>query len=180
MPILFEEVYVCYEAFRQSRTPVLPEVRPYRDYVKWLKQQDMSEAEAYWRKALRGLERPASFSQKPSVANANREADIYDQQELHLSSDVSARVRAFVRQHQLTINTLVQGMWALLLSHHTRNTDIVFGATVSGRPPSLQRRRKDGWIVYQHAACSRAGPQRRDDARMAQSASGPTSRDEAI
>jgi amino acid adenylation domain-containing protein/non-ribosomal peptide synthase protein (TIGR01720 family) len=138
MPILFEEVYVCYDAFTQSRTPVLPEVRPYRDYVQWLKQQDLSEAEAYWREALRGLKPAASFSQKRRVAPAIHEADIYDQQELLLSADVSARVRAFVRQHQLTINTLVQGMWALLLSHHTRNTDVVFGATVSGRPPSLK------------------------------------------
>jgi len=137
MPILFEEVYVCYEAFAQGRTPVLPEVRPYRDYVEWLKQQDLSEAEAYWREALRGLKPAASFSQKRRAAHANHEADIYDQQELHLSADASARVRAFVRQHQLTINTLVQGMWGLLLSHHTRNTDVVFGATVSGRPPSL-------------------------------------------
>ncbi len=138
MPILFEEVYVCYEAFTQNRTPVLPAVRPYRDYVKWLKQQDMSEAEAYWREALHGLKGTASLSQKPGVANANHEADIYEQQELHLSGDASARVRAFVRQHQLTINTLVQGMWALLLSHQTGTTDVVFGATVSGRPPSLK------------------------------------------
>ncbi|HXQ71292.1 MAG TPA: condensation domain-containing protein, partial [Pyrinomonadaceae bacterium] len=138
MPILFEEVYRCYEAFRQGRTPTLTETRPYRDYVQWLKQQDMSEAEVYWREALRGLKGPTSLPRKQTVSRETPTAEIYDQQELHLPGDTSAKVRAFVRQHQLTINTLVQGMWALLLSHHTRSSDIVFGATVSGRPPSLK------------------------------------------
>ena len=137
IPILFEEVFLCYEAFRQGRTPSLPEPRPYRDYVQWLKQQDMSEAEAYWREALRGLKGPTSPARKRGVAS-NQEAEIYEQQELQLSTETSAGVRAFVRRYQLTINTLVQGVWALLLSHHSNCTDVVFGATVSGRPASLK------------------------------------------
>ncbi len=137
MPILFQEVYVCYEAFRQGRTANLPAPRSYGDYIQWLRGQDMSEAEAYWREALNGLRAPSSFSQKQIPTEATAPAEIYDKQELHLSPDTSARVRTFVRQHQLTINTLVQGMWALLLSHHSGSTDVVFGATVSGRPPSL-------------------------------------------
>lgn len=137
MPILFGEVYVCYEAFRQGRTPSLPDPRPYRDYIEWLRQQDLSEAEGYWREALRGLNGPVSVPQKQVAAHVTT-AEIYDQQELQLSLETSARARTFVRQHQLTINTLVQGMWALLLSHHSHSTDVVFGATVSGRPPSLQ------------------------------------------
>ena len=43
----------------------------------------------------------------------------------------------FVKQHQLTVNNLVQATWALLLSRYSQQKDVVFGATVSGRPPSL-------------------------------------------
>lgn len=138
MPILFGEVYVCYEAFRQGRTPNLQQVRPYRDYIEWLQQQDMSEAERYWREALRGLKGPSSIPRKQGATHKTAAAEIYEHEELQLSVETSAGVRAFVRQHQLTINTLVQGMWAILLSHHSRSADVVFGATVSGRPPSLK------------------------------------------
>jgi len=138
MPILFREVFVLYEAFIQGRPPRLPVPRPYRDYIQWLARQNMTEAEEYWREALRGLTGPTCLSQKRGAEPAAPHGDIYDKQELRLSEKTSHIARALVRQHQLTINTLVQGMWALLLSHHSGRTDIVFGATVSGRPPSLE------------------------------------------
>jgi non-ribosomal peptide synthetase component F len=41
------------------------------------------------------------------------------------------------REYQLTLNTFVQGAWAVLLSHHSETQDVVFGATLSGRPATL-------------------------------------------
>ncbi len=45
--------------------------------------------------------------------------------------------RALARQHHLTLNTLVQGAWAVLLSRYSGEDDVVFGGTVSGRPTDL-------------------------------------------
>src|SRR5262249_54852078 len=46
-------------------------------------------------------------------------------------------VEGFARRHRLTINTLVQGAFALLLGRYGDSDDVVFGVTVSGRPAEL-------------------------------------------
>ena len=60
----------------------------------------------------------------------------YSEQQIQLTVSATALVVDFVRQHQLTMNNLVQATWALLLSRYSGEQDVVFGATVSGRPPS--------------------------------------------
>lgn len=56
MPILLKEVFTFYEASSQGKPLYLRPPRPYRDYIAWLKQQDLSKAEEYWRKALHGFQ----------------------------------------------------------------------------------------------------------------------------
>ena len=66
-----------------------------------------------------------------------RQHSSYSTQEIYLTVSATAAVESFVRQHQLTMNNLVQATWGLLLSRYSEEPDVVFGATVSGRPPSL-------------------------------------------
>ena len=54
-----------------------------------------------------------------------------------LSEDVSARVAEFARRHHLTLNTMVQGAWSLLLARYSGTDDVLFGVTVSGRSSEL-------------------------------------------
>lgn len=53
--LLFNEVYAWYQASRTGKAPALKRVRPYRDYIGWLQQQDMAKAEAFWRENLKGF-----------------------------------------------------------------------------------------------------------------------------
>jgi non-ribosomal peptide synthetase component F len=50
---------------------------------------------------------------------------------------VAARLSAFARGRRLTVNTLVQAAWAILLSRYQGRADVVFGVTHSGRPADL-------------------------------------------
>ncbi len=61
----------------------------------------------------------------------------YAEQDLILPAEESERLRIFARQQRVTMNTLVQGAWALLLQQYSGADDVVFGTTVSGRPPEL-------------------------------------------
>ncbi|KYC41483.1 hypothetical protein WA1_15580, partial [Scytonema hofmannii PCC 7110] len=61
----------------------------------------------------------------------------YDEQHIYLSALATSQAVDFVKQHQLTLNNLVQVTWGLLLSRYSGETDVVFGATLSGRPPAL-------------------------------------------
>ena len=80
----------------------------------------------------------------------------YDDRRIQLSETATDELQLFARQHRLTVNTLAQGAWALLLSRYSGDDDVLFGVTVSGRPGDLAWCRIDGRFVHQHAAASGA------------------------
>ena len=57
--------------------------------------------------------------------------------EIRLSPKITVTLQTLARQHQLTLNTFVQGAWSLLLHRYSGEEDVLFGITVSGRPPDL-------------------------------------------
>ncbi|MCL5995558.1 MAG: condensation domain-containing protein, partial [Chloroflexi bacterium] len=136
VPILLREVLTLYEAYRLGREATLPPTRPYRDYIAWLDQQDLSQAESFWRKALQGFTAPTPLTVDRPASSAAGVAP-YPELDIELPTQTTAALHAMSREHQLTMNTLVQGAWALLLSRYSGEEDILFGATVSGRPAHL-------------------------------------------
>ncbi|MBI5032799.1 MAG: amino acid adenylation domain-containing protein, partial [Chloroflexi bacterium] len=137
LPLLLKQVLVCYDAYRQSQSVSLESVRPYRDYISWLQKQDQSQARLFWRKTLAGFTAPTPLVvDRPAQNTADQEARSAEL-ETRLSAATTATLQSLARQHQLTMNTLVQGAWAILLNRYSSEEDIVFGATVSGRPADL-------------------------------------------
>ncbi|ONI88959.1 non-ribosomal peptide synthetase [Actinosynnema sp. ALI-1.44] len=107
--------------------------RPFRDYLDWLDRQDTDEADRYWRGVLAGIESPTPLPfDRPPTASHQSESTAA------VAIEVSAdRLNDVARRRGLTVNTLVQGAWSLLLSRYGRVRDVVFGTTVSGRPAEL-------------------------------------------
>jgi amino acid adenylation domain-containing protein len=136
MSILLGEVLALYEAACQGRELRLPPCRPYRDYIAWLQAQDLAEAEAYWRRTLTGF-RSATPLGIDAWASASASLASFGEQEVRLSPEETAALGQFARRHQLTLNTLVQGAWAIVLGRYSGQSDVVFGTTVAGRPSSL-------------------------------------------
>ena len=136
LPLVMGEVFNFYESFVQGGDLRLPRPRPYEDYIEWLQQQDLAQAEAFWRRTLAGFSAPTSLNvDRPAAPGA--EPVSYGDELLTLDAHTSAALRALARQHGLTLNTLVQGAWALLLSCYSGAEDVLFGATVAGRPADL-------------------------------------------
>ncbi|AFZ11267.1 amino acid adenylation domain protein [Crinalium epipsammum PCC 9333] len=133
-PLLLQEVFTTYSALCKGEQISLPRPRPYRDYIVWLQQQKLGEAECFWREKLKNFTAPTPLSVEMSVGSGGEK---YDAQQIQLSATATSALQALTRQNQLTLNTLVQGAWALLLSRYSGEKDIVFGTTVSGRPPTL-------------------------------------------
>ncbi|WP_392534068.1 amino acid adenylation domain-containing protein [Nostoc sp. C117] len=130
MQIILKELLAFYEAHQQGEHLRLIPSRPYREYINWLQQQDSDRAKNFWQQTLQGFEVPTSLA-------GNGKEGIYNEQTFQLSQTVSEKLQYTARQHHLTLNNLVQGAWALLLSRYSGESDVVFGATVSGRPPTL-------------------------------------------
>jgi amino acid adenylation domain-containing protein/non-ribosomal peptide synthase protein (TIGR01720 family) len=137
LSLVLKDVAAAYEAFRHGRWPDLPPVRLYRDHIAWLQEQDMDQAEEFWRGSLRGFAAPTPLPLDRAPARVDQTGAEINTHVFHLSSSATAGLKALGRQHQLTLNTIVQGAWALLLSRWSGESDVVFGVSVSGRPAVL-------------------------------------------
>ncbi|MGW6929940.1 amino acid adenylation domain-containing protein [Lentzea sp. NPDC054927] len=127
IPLLWDEVTAAYRG--ESLSPV----RPYRDFIAWLGQRDRGEAESFWREYLAGFDSPTPLP----VDHAVREHWAQGRLELALPRDVTAALVALARDQRVTLSTVVQAAWAVLLSAYSGEDDVVFGLTVSGRPAEL-------------------------------------------
>ncbi|BBB01995.1 putative peptide synthetase [Actinacidiphila reveromycinica] len=133
MPLLVRELFELYA--RHGDDAALPRVTPFRTYLAWLAGQDRAAALDVWRSALDGVGSPTLLAGRAPVAG--RAGELPDTLVLELDEATTARLRSSARAHSLTLNTLVQGAWGLLLGHLTGRSDVLFGTTVSGRPPEV-------------------------------------------
>ncbi|HEY9830739.1 MAG TPA: amino acid adenylation domain-containing protein [Stenomitos sp.] len=136
-PIVLKQVWAFYEAINRGENLYLDAPPPYLHYITWRRQQDREAAQEFWRSTLAGFTAPTPFGVDKPVGNLSEQKDIYDKRDIQLSATLTDALKEFARQNHLTLNTLVQGAWALLLSRYSGESDVVFGATVSGRPPAL-------------------------------------------
>ncbi|MFJ6483324.1 amino acid adenylation domain-containing protein [Streptomyces sp. NPDC091682] len=105
------------------------EAVPYRSHLDWLARQDDGAAEAAWSGALAGLEEPTLLG----AADPNRIDALPERATVELSAELTTRLAARARTAGVTLNSVVQGVWAVLLGRVTGRDDVVFGGTVSGR-----------------------------------------------
>jgi amino acid adenylation domain-containing protein len=137
LPILLKEVFILYEAFCKERDLNSELVRPYRDYIKWLKQQDPYKAEKFWREGLKNFTTPTTLMTDRTSDSLLSQGKSYEEQQLKLSVTTTKALQSLSLHYQLTLSTIVQAAWGLLLSNYTNKEDVVFGTVVSGRPPTL-------------------------------------------
>ncbi|HEX7334471.1 MAG TPA: amino acid adenylation domain-containing protein [Pyrinomonadaceae bacterium] len=131
--LIHKDFLLFYEALRQGRTIQLPPPRPFRDYIIWLQQKDRTEAASYWRAALEGLTEPTPLGVDRPLAHAPADAAGSNEERVWLSTELYQNLQDYARQHRLTLNVVMQGAWALLLSRYSGQTKVLFGAVVSGR-----------------------------------------------
>jgi amino acid adenylation domain-containing protein/non-ribosomal peptide synthase protein (TIGR01720 family) len=107
----------------------------YRDYIGWLQAQDAAASEAHWRREVSCLEGPTRLVDalpKPAIAGTG-----YDTLRHAFDAEATGRFLAFAKREHVTMNTLVQAAWALLLQRYSGQHAVAFGSTVSGRPGEL-------------------------------------------
>ncbi|MEW2398055.1 amino acid adenylation domain-containing protein [Streptomyces sp. NPDC046862] len=112
----------------------LPPAPAYRDYLAWLGRQDRTAAETAWRHTLAEAGEPTLLTPGATGATATvlpRELVV------DLPEQLTSAGEATARSLGITLNTLVQGAWGVLLGRLTGRTDIVFGQAVTVRPPEL-------------------------------------------
>ncbi len=129
--IVWEEAQAAYAAEVAGTTPVWPPVPPDRTYADWLASRSTSASEAFWRARLAGFTTPNVLAPPPAGAAVAREL-------AHAMSPAAGGALAeAARAARVSPATVVEVLWAALVAGRTRTSDVVFAATVSGRPAEL-------------------------------------------
>nr|WP_281032240.1 non-ribosomal peptide synthetase [Nocardia paucivorans] len=130
MPLLMRDLLVLY-ALRGDASG-LPAVTPYREFLSWLAERDQQESLRAWTTALEGATEPTLLAPQPKPTPAENGTVLTE-----LDTESTRQVVERAAGLGVTVNTLVQAAWAILLGRLTGRGDVVFGATVSGRPAEL-------------------------------------------
>ena len=138
LPVFVNEMMILYQA--GGDVEALPgSPRPYRDYIGWLASRDQAASEQIWRRHLADLPGPTFLSAALGGEGSTNSGSIRlpSRTELRMDPQATAQLVDGARSRGVTINTLLQMAWALVVSRLTDRTDVVFGVTVSGRPAEL-------------------------------------------
>jgi amino acid adenylation domain-containing protein/non-ribosomal peptide synthase protein (TIGR01720 family) len=128
LPLVLGDIMSAY----RSDSPAPAPQAEYRDYIAWLRRQDLQTAAAFWRQVLAGFPEPT-----PLAVNEAGSTDAPAESGFSLDAPTTARLESRARAAGVTLNTLLQGAWALALSWWSGRGDVLFGQTVSGRPAAL-------------------------------------------
>ncbi|MER7172958.1 amino acid adenylation domain-containing protein [Streptomyces mesophilus] len=129
-PLLMQDLLLLYTS--DGDPTGLPAPRDFGEFLAWRARQDESETARAWAQELEGVEEPTLIA--PGSAEGRQSAGQLD---VPLTPDDARELVAVAAELGITVNTLVQGAWGLLLGRLTGRQDVVFGATVSGRPPAV-------------------------------------------
>ncbi|CAM5700605.1 amino acid adenylation domain-containing protein [Streptomyces canarius] len=133
---VLSDVMNAHAALTRGEPPRLPERRPFADYAGWLAARDTAAAEDHWRAVLAGFGTPTPLpcDRRPAPGTTARSGTWLSRR---LDGERTRLLQEFARRHRLTLNTVVQGAWALLLARWSGEREVCFGTTVSGRPADL-------------------------------------------
>ena len=132
--ILLQEVLAIYKGLEKKENIYLEPPQLYRNYIVWLQEKETDKAKEYWQNSLSG------FIESTSLSTGNKNVLNYETKDawISLSPEVTEQINTFASKYRITLNTVIQGAWALLLSRYCDRSDVLFGATVSGRPADLR------------------------------------------
>src|SRR5438477_1632152 len=113
--LVFTDVFAVYESLMSGEALTLSEPRSYWQFIEWLQKFDEGKAEQFWRQQLKSFSTPTPI---PLRERGGQASELVAESEIRLSAEFTARLRATAKANGVTLNTVLQGAWALLLSRY--------------------------------------------------------------
>jgi amino acid adenylation domain-containing protein/non-ribosomal peptide synthase protein (TIGR01720 family) len=135
--LILRDLFASYQALSRGEQPKLERVGTFRDFIKWLADQDASQAEEYWRQELKGVKRPTPLPVADGRKGQASDRTGLGEGLLCISPNTTEQLKQLARREQVTFGTIAQAAWAVVLSRYSGESDVIFGNTVSGRPAEL-------------------------------------------
>jgi amino acid adenylation domain-containing protein/non-ribosomal peptide synthase protein (TIGR01720 family)/FkbM family methyltransferase len=135
--ILITDFFELYNSFRDTRRPRLPEPKPYRAYIQWLEGRDRENSRLFWNRYLELYGEPVGMPKKDNPAGRQSGYRV-EKVICRLEPDQSRGLEQLASTSGVTLNIVIQALWALVVAAYCGKRDIVFGAVVSGRPAEIE------------------------------------------
>ncbi len=132
--ILQKEMLEIYYSLLSKAPLQLPAPVPYQHFIKWLESQDKDEGLNYWREYLIGFDTPSWI---PHFKEAEEGQYRQLRHLFRLNRELSEKLNSFSSKNGLTLNSIIQSVWGILLQHYNNSNDVLFGFVVSGRPVEI-------------------------------------------
>ncbi len=142
-PILVEEFLQTYELLIAGKEVVMGEEDKYEEFIHYLDRIDKAREEKYWRTYMAEVEYGTLLPFIKTSPERTKGIGTYKSALLRLDETVQSKIDEYAKRHQITVNTIMQGVWSYLLSQYTSADHVIYGTTVSGRPddlPGVERR----------------------------------------
>ncbi len=134
IPLVTHEVFQAYQDLAANRAVALPSIPSYGRYIEWMEAQDSGQATEFWQRYLEGYEQHIAYPKKQPNKNEEYKPTEY---RLALDASLTARLQTLAKENNVTLYTLLQTLWGVLLQHYNGTDDVVFGSVVSGRPAAI-------------------------------------------
>lgn len=134
--VLVTEFYQLYKGLQTGIPPQLPKPIPYGVYVRWFEKKDKQEAQNYWKQYMAGV---TQVTHLPETGRANRHLT-YENADycFRLTPEQTCSLTALAARSRVTINSVVQTIWGVLMAKYNDTRDAIFGTVVSGRPAHIE------------------------------------------
>nr|AGS49469.1 long-chain-fatty-acid--CoA ligase [uncultured bacterium esnapd6] len=109
----------------------------YREFLRWQARQNADQAIEAWSKELSGVAQPTLLAAGFTRDGSRDAVTEVGQADVRLTRQEAALVVRQATACGITPNVLVQGAWAVVLSQLTGSSDVLFGSSVTVRPPEL-------------------------------------------
>ena len=105
----------------------------YEEYVVWLQNQGESEAKKFWKYYL---QREKNFTQLKTKVNKTKKG--HDEYNFTVNHEQAKEIKKAVDNFGITVKTLIQGVFSVLLSNITKEKKLIYGVVRKGRGTSLE------------------------------------------
>ncbi len=135
--IVAKDFFAIYTSLRDQTTVQLETVYPFSQFIQWIERQDKTEASTYWNNYLEGLDQETVIPGCIRSLDKDSQAFDLEQHTFRWNQQLTHQLEQLARQYQVTVSTVFQAAWGVMLQSYNYRRDVVFGAVVSGRPEHI-------------------------------------------
>ncbi|MBN1050271.1 non-ribosomal peptide synthetase [Clostridium botulinum] len=129
--LIISDLLNIYSALKNDKEIVKTKVPEYETFINWIEKQDENEALNYWQSYIKDYEKEVTVPTK--INNSNCENKGKETFRFNIPKDKINELTEICNKSKVTMNTIFQCIWGIILQKYNNSNDIVFGSVSSGR-----------------------------------------------